>query len=301
VEMSSKSIVQGVKSASERVLDYVRQAPRIKATMLRNNIGAETSRNRTSSRATNYHGKQQKELSVAAKPPLGWYYGDYFRPWHRMTTGDPYNKNIHHRREYPPLSLLELQRLIDLGWLNTKEMIDLTSLCNTKLYSCYPLTRQFGVQLTDEGADIFQTPVNIEVQWASEMAIAAIERAGGAITTAYYDPISLEALTNPQKFFAKGEPIPKRRSPPAELIEYYTNPKTRGYLADPEKLAEARIESAQKYGYAPPEYKDLYLSVKKDRHQIFLGLQPGWIVNLKDECILKPTEEELVKYYQSYE
>lgn len=52
--------------------------------------------------------------------------------------------------------------------------------------------------------DHFQTRMNIEVQWASEAVIAAVERNGGTITTAYYDPIALGAACNPMAFFKRG-------------------------------------------------------------------------------------------------
>lgn len=42
-----------------------------------------------------------------------------------------------------------------------------------------------------QGADIFAAKINIEVQRASEGAIAAIEKNGGVISTGFYDPISL--------------------------------------------------------------------------------------------------------------
>lgn len=42
-----------------------------------------------------------------------------------------------------------------------------------------------------QGADTFKAKVNIEVQLASELAIAAIEKHGGVVTTAFYDPRSL--------------------------------------------------------------------------------------------------------------
>lgn len=42
-----------------------------------------------------------------------------------------------------------------------------------------------------QGAEIFAAKINIEVQRATEGAIAAIERNGGVITTSFYDPISL--------------------------------------------------------------------------------------------------------------
>lgn len=45
-----------------------------------------------------------------------------------------------------------------------------------------------------QGADTFKAKVNIEVQLASELAIAAIEKNGGVVTTAFYDPRSLGRL-----------------------------------------------------------------------------------------------------------
>lgn len=47
--------------------------------------------------------------------------------------------------------------------------------------------------------------MNIEVQWASEPVIAAIERNGGVITTAYYDVPSLHALCDTKQFFSRGK------------------------------------------------------------------------------------------------
>ena len=44
----------------------------------------------------------------------------------------------------------------------------------------------------------------------SSRTIAAIERAGGNITCAYYDLHSVIALSQPIKFFSKGTPIPRR-------------------------------------------------------------------------------------------
>lgn len=55
-----------------------------------------------------------------------------------------------------------------------------------------------------KGGDAFDAKVNIEVQWASEPVIAAIERNGGTITTAYYDPHSLLTLHDVDKFFNTG-------------------------------------------------------------------------------------------------
>ena len=54
------------------------------------------------------------------------------------------------RRQYPPVSLLQLQRLIDLGHLDPEEPIDLTAICNTKTVPVDVSQRHYGVNLTDE-------------------------------------------------------------------------------------------------------------------------------------------------------
>lgn len=196
-----------------------------------------------------------------------------------------------------------MQLLIDLNRVDTTKPIDLVSLINTGLYKLLPDQQQFGVNLTDEGAELFKTKVNIEVQWASELVIATIEKNGGTITTAYYDQHSLQAMLNTKKFFERGIPIPRRMIPPPDAIEYYSNPSKRGYLADPEKISQERLVLAQKYGYTLPKIEDdpdyQMLIQRKDPRQVFWGLSPGWVVNLRDKVILKPTEEELVKHYAS--
>lgn len=54
-----------------------------------------------------------------------------------------------------PLSLLELQRLIDLNWVDPNKLIDISVLCNTHLVKCNPKWRQFGIHLTDEVSCFF--------------------------------------------------------------------------------------------------------------------------------------------------
>lgn len=75
---------------------------------------------------------------------------------------------------------------------------------------------------------MFTTPINLEVQWASQTAIAAVERAGGRIRLAYYDIESVGVATQPIAHFRKGLPIPRRKRPPHSLISFYSNPKNRG-------------------------------------------------------------------------
>ncbi|KAF2349056.1 hypothetical protein FHG87_020189, partial [Trinorchestia longiramus] len=80
--------------------------------------------------------------------------------------------------------------------------------------------------------------------------------------------------------------------PPQRHIEYYTDPRNRGYLSDPDLVAEQRLVLSQKYGYKLVDLdtspmKDMLLE-RKDPRQVFYGLQPGWLVNLADKVILKP-------------
>jgi hypothetical protein len=42
------------------------------------------------SRANNNFGQGLKELQTAAKPPLGWIWGDFYTPWQRKFPSDPY-------------------------------------------------------------------------------------------------------------------------------------------------------------------------------------------------------------------
>ncbi|KAJ1530688.1 hypothetical protein ONE63_005554 [Megalurothrips usitatus] len=223
-------------------------------------------------------------------------------PYYLRFPNEPYYIGQHLRRQYPPLSLGQLQLMIDTDRINPKKPIDLVQICNTGLYKINVSGLHYGVHLTDDGADNFKAKVNIEVQWASEPVIAAIERNGGTITTAFYDPRCLHALTKAKKFLESGEPIPKRMIPPEDAIKAYTDPKFRGYLADPDKISWERLVLAQKYGYTLPKIEEdpdhEMLTARKDPRQIFFGLEPGWVINLVDRIILKPTDPELKEYYK---
>lgn len=217
-------------------------------------------------------------------------------PFYLVIPKEPYYEGHSLRKQYPPLSLLQLQRLIDLGRVDPAQPVDLTTLCNTKLLNIDPVARHYGVNLTDEGADIFQACVNIEVQWTNELTIAAIERNGGTVTTKFYDLEALEAMRDPARFFLRGLPIPRVKLPPTDVLEFYSSAGSRGYLAQAEEVEVARHELAQKYGYTLPASTAL---IRKSPTQIWHGLQPGWVVNMRDRTILKPTDPEMKEYYES--
>lgn len=61
---------------------------------------------------------------------------------------------------------------------------------------------------------------------------------------------------------------------------------------------EDRFVLSQKYGYVLPDIQEEYLKEQKDPRQVFYGLLPGWIINLHDKEIYKPTESEQLEYYK---
>nr|CAG4652085.1 EOG090X0BG9 [Triops cancriformis] len=288
---------------SEKALNLLRSLPRVALNNLRPNPGAGSTKKRgRAQHGGDKHGAGNKSGAQRQNyMRLGYETGN--NPFYLRVPYEPYYKGHHLRKEYPPLSLLQLQKLIDTGRLNPDEPIDLAAICNTKLFFIKPDEHQYGMQLVDEGADSFRAKVNLEVQWATEPVIAAIERNGGVITTAFYDIMSLWAITNPLHFFSKGAPIPKRQLPPQDLVSYYTNPRNRGYLADPAEVAQERLVLAQKYGYTLPNLKESpklsMLLERKDPRQVFYGLEPGWVVNLKDRHVLAPVSDALEEYYKS--
>lgn len=135
----------------------------------------------------------------------------------------------------------QLQLMIDTDRLDTSRPIDVVQICNTGLFALKPDCRQYGFALKDDGIEKFTAKVHIEVQHASELVISHIEKLGGVIRMGYFDMAALMAMKDTVKFFARGNPIPKRMIPPQDAIEYYTDPKTRGYLADPEAISHERL------------------------------------------------------------
>jgi len=291
------------KQGKDLALSMLRVLPRLSIANIRDNPGSRKKSERgRGQHGGNKHGAPQKGSGQRQNyMRVGYETGN--TPFYLRFSKEPYYKGHHLRREYPPLSLQTLQMFIDTNRLDVSKPIDLVSLVNTGLYFMNPLYRHAGVQLTDQGAHCFRAKVNIEVQWASEHVIAAIERNGGVITTAYYDTQSLHAMKDTEQFFCRGEPIPRRLPPPTDCLEYYSSAATRGYLADPEKISHERLVLAQKYGYELPKIEDdpdyEMLCERKDPRQVFFGLAPGWVISLRDKVILKPKAEYLKEFYAS--
>ncbi|XP_028659364.1 39S ribosomal protein L15, mitochondrial [Erpetoichthys calabaricus] len=293
-----------ISKSGAKSLDLLKKLPRISLVNLGPNPGAKKNEKR---RGRGQHGGNRSgrghkgERQRGNRPRLGFEGGQ--TPFYLVIPKYGYNEGHSRRPQYQPLSLNKLQYLIDLGRVDPSQSIDLTQLVNSRGVTIQPLKRDYGVQLVAEGAEKFSAKVNIEVQMASELAIAAIEKNGGVITTSFYDPRSLCILCKPVPFFTRGQPIPKRMLPGEDLLPYYTDAKNRGYLADLGKIQEARMELARTYGYILPDItkEELFemLSMRKGPRQIFFGLSPGWVVNMAEKKILKPTDERLISYYNS--
>ncbi|XP_076069566.1 mitochondrial ribosomal protein L15 [Oratosquilla oratoria] len=288
---------------TEKALSLLRRLPQISLSNLKPNPGAQRKDRRgrgiyggkTHGCGSKGSGQRQNYMRI------GYETGN--NPFYLRFPQQHYYKGHHLKLSYAPLSLHKLQLMVDTGRIATDKLIDVSQLVATGLFKISPMEREGGFLLEDEGLDIFKAKVNLEVQWASEAVIAAVERNGGIITTAYYDPISLDAAVQPVTFFKRGEPIPRRMLPPQHLIDYYSDPCNRGYLADPKLVAEHRLVLAQKYGYDLPDVGSTsdqgWLLERKDPRQVFYGLEPGWIISLKDKKIIKPLDPELKEFYSS--
>jgi len=225
-------------------------------------------------------------------PPAGWAGSGKFPVYLKHPVQ---NYALKFEPSYVPVSLAKLQLLVDTGRLDPSAPVDGTALRKTGHFRVDPRHEHCGFMLEEEGADVFCTPLNVEVQWASEAAIAGVERAGGSLTTAYYDLYSFAWLLRPRDFISKGLAIPPRQLPPHKKVLYYSEARNRGYLADPEEIANERLVLSQKYGYELPDLSSVpnrdVLLMRKDPRQIFFGLEPGWIADLNRKAVLKPKEE----------
>jgi large subunit ribosomal protein L15 len=99
----------------------------------------------------------------------------------------------------------------------------------------------WGVKLLSRGSTTFDIPVTIEVQKASQDAIAAVEAAGGTIACKYYNKLGLRALMLPHKF----DYIPRIPLPIPRVRKWYENPKNRGVLTKVDEEATEKHEEQQ--------------------------------------------------------
>ena len=72
-----------------------------------------------------------------------------------------------------------------------------------------------------QGAAEFQAPIHLQVSETSKSAQQAVEKAGGSVTTVYYNQLGLRALLTPDFFPKKGRQLPRPARPPSKIAERY--------------------------------------------------------------------------------
>ena len=132
------------------------------------------------------------------------------------------NKN--HEAPMVPLNIGTLQDYIDMKRVSTDGTITLRDLMEAGMFK--PNSVKHGVKLLAKGKERLKQPIDIQISRASSEAIAAVEDAGGTVTTVHYNKLALRQLMRPEKF---DYPIKEARPPP-KYQPYYTSWNRRGYL-----------------------------------------------------------------------
>ncbi|KAL4529265.1 hypothetical protein Ndes2526B_g04094 [Nannochloris sp. 'desiccata'] len=118
-------------------------------------------------------------------------------------------------RVYHPLNLQRLQEWIQTGRLDASQVITMKDLRDSGA-----VRKQIGdgVKLLADGAEDFSIKVDLQITAASTAAREAVEKAGGNVTTVYYNKLGLRALTQPEWFEKKNRLLPRPARPPPKLV-----------------------------------------------------------------------------------
>lgn len=125
------------------------------------------------------------------------------------------------------VNVKDVQLYLDMGRLKAPE--DGAPIVMRDLVRCGLVSRLRGdgIKLLGDGGEGFTAPVHLEVTRASKSAIAAVERAGGSVTSVYHNKLALRAHLRPEKFLV----LPKTAKPPPRLMPYYLDFNNRGFLS----------------------------------------------------------------------
>mmetsp|Transcript_38256 Transcript_38256/g.87577 ORF Transcript_38256/g.87577 Transcript_38256/m.87577 type:complete len:333 (-) Transcript_38256:22-1020(-) len=158
---------------------------------------------------------------------LVWRAGGQAPMWKRVPKSGFYRPRLH----YKEMNVGQLQAHVNSGRLvlpagrplNVKDLFDAKLITLRQKYS--------GVKLLGGGKGRVTSPIRIEVQDVTPNAVAAIERAGGAVETVYYSRLTLRALLKPEKYVRRGQLRPRPALPPPRLMRnLYATEEKRGYL-----------------------------------------------------------------------
>ncbi|KAK3721535.1 YmL10 [Vermiconidia calcicola] len=93
--------------------------------------------------------------------------------------------------ELSPINLNKIQHWITTNRLDPTQPITLKELSSSR---CLHGVKKDGVKLLARGKEDLHTPIHIVVSRASASAIAAVEKAGGTVTTRYYTPFAVSKI-----------------------------------------------------------------------------------------------------------
>lgn len=143
-------------------------------------------------------------------------------------------KNTRHEAIMNGVNLGTIQMYIDMKRLNPDVPITVTALKLAGLFKANAVKN--GVKLLAAGKETLKQPVTIQLNRASESAVAAVEAAGGSVKTVHYNKLALRTALRPEKFGSvdsnnkNNKQQPKHARPPPKWQPYYTSWHKRGYL-----------------------------------------------------------------------
>lgn len=123
--------------------------------------------------------------------------------------------------EYQGVNVDRLMDFINAGRIDPTKTITMKTLRDC---GCVRGRIVTGIKLLAGGSSKarIDRPLHIEVADASKLAVELVEKAGGTVTSLYYNRLGLRALLKPERF----ETIPKRASPPPKLMWKYPHHST---------------------------------------------------------------------------
>ena len=141
-----------------------------------------------------------------------------------------------------PINLNRIQYWISAGRLDPSQPITLKELLSSR---CVHRPKD-GIKLLARGKEELTSPINIIASRASAEAIAAVEAAGGKVTTRYYTPFAIRKIV-------RGEMDPVN-SLQSRINDISLDESGKEGGADGEELAEALIADRDtKYKYRLPD------------------------------------------------
>jgi large subunit ribosomal protein L15 len=138
-------------------------------------------------------------------------------------------RNVRHGAPMVGINVGTILDHVEMGRLDASQPITLLAMRNAGIFKASAV--KHGVKLLSTGKQrLAKTPIALElhVSRASSEAIAAVEAAGGVVTSYHYNTLALRTILRPEKYTDATRP--KHARPPPKFQPYYTSWHKRGYL-----------------------------------------------------------------------